>query len=67
MPTGSITYLATNPLPPEYGALELSVAEPWSAVDSLAIGKLLAFQLSFDQSLSAIENTIRIGTYQACR
>jgi penicillin G amidase len=58
-------YLATNPLPPEYGALELSAAEPWSAVDSLVIGKLLAFQLSFDQSLSAIENTIRIGTYQA--
>ena len=58
-------YLATNPLPPEYGALELSVAEPWSQVDSMVIGKLLAFQLSFDQSLSAIGNTIRIGTYQA--
>ncbi|MEE4638668.1 MAG: penicillin acylase family protein [Wenzhouxiangella sp.] len=58
-------YLATNPLPPEYGALELSAAEPWSSVDSLAIGKLLAFQLSFDQSLSAIGNTVRIGTYQA--
>ncbi len=58
-------YLATNPLPPEYEVLNLSVAEPWSQVDSLVIGKLLAFQLSFDQSLSAINNTIRIGTYQA--
>ncbi|NDY94506.1 penicillin acylase family protein [Wenzhouxiangella limi] len=58
-------WLATNPLPPEYGGLELSAAEPWSAVDSLVIGKLLAFQLSFDQSLSAIGNTVRIGTYQA--
>ena len=58
-------FLATNPLPPEYGALELSAAEPWSEVDSLVIGKLLAFQLSFDQSLSAIDNTIRIATYQA--
>ncbi|TVQ36912.1 MAG: penicillin acylase family protein [Wenzhouxiangella sp.] len=59
-------FLATNPLPPEYGAaLELTTAEPWSPVDSLVIGKLLAFQLSFDQSLSAIDNTIRIGTYQA--
>ncbi len=58
-------YLATNPLPPEYGALELTAVEPWSQVDSLVIGKLLAFQLSFDQSLSAIGNTIRIGTYQA--
>lgn len=58
-------YLATNPLPPEYGALELTMAEPWSSVDSLVIGKLLAFQLSFDSSLSDISNTIRIGTYQA--
>ncbi len=59
-------FLATNPLPPEYGAaLELTAAEPWSPVDSLVIGKLLAFQLSFDQSLSAINNTVRIGTYQA--
>ncbi|MEN1728097.1 MAG: penicillin acylase family protein [Pseudomonadota bacterium] len=58
-------YLANNPLPPEYGALELTMAEPWSSVDSLVIGKLLAFQLSFDQSLSDIGNTIRIGTYQA--
>jgi penicillin amidase len=58
-------YLANNALPPEYAALELSLAEPWSAVDSLVIGKLLAFQLSFDSSLSDIENTIRLGTYQA--
>lgn len=58
-------YLANNPLPPEYGGLELTTADPWSSVDSLVIGKLLAFQLSFDQSLSDISNTIRIGTYQA--
>ena len=58
-------YLASNQLPAEYGALELTRAEPWTPVDSLVIGKLLAFQLSFDQSLSAIGNTVRIGTYQA--
>ena len=58
-------FLQNNPLPPEYGALELSVVDAWTPVDSLAIGKLLAFQLSFDQSLSAIENTVRLGTYQA--
>jgi penicillin amidase len=58
-------FLATNALPPEYGALELTMAEPWSPVDSLVVGKLLAFQLSFDQSLSDIGNTIRVGTYQA--
>ena len=58
-------FLQNNPLPPEYGALELTQAEAWTPVDSLAIGKLLAFQLSFDQSLSAIDNTVRLGTYQA--
>ena len=58
-------YLENNSLPAEYGALELSMAEPWSSVDSLVIGKLLAFQLSFDSSLSDIGNTIRLGTYQA--
>ncbi len=58
-------YLATQPLPPEYTGLELSSAESWTPVDSLVIGKLLAFQLSFDQSLSAIGNTVRLGTYQA--
>jgi penicillin amidase len=41
-------WLQTNPLPPEYGALELTRAEPWSPVDSVVIGKALAFQLSFD-------------------
>ncbi len=41
-------WLRTNPLPPEYGALEITVADPWHPVDSIVIGKLLAFQLSFD-------------------
>ena len=45
---GVNTWLRNNPLPPEYGPLELTGAEPWSPVDSLVIGKLLAFQLSFD-------------------
>lgn len=55
-------YLANNPLPPEYGALELTRAAPWSPVDSLVIGKALAFQLSFDLDT---DFTIRAGTYQA--
>lgn len=55
-------WLATNPLPPEYAALELSSADPWTPVDSLVIAKGLAFQLSFDLD---IDNTIRLGTYQA--
>ncbi len=42
-----------NPLPPEYAALELTRASipEWTPVDSLAIAKGLAFQLSFDAEL----------------
>jgi len=54
-------YVRTHPLPPEYGALELSHFEPWSPVDSLAIGKVLAFQLSFDLD---IDYTLKLGAYQ---
>lgn len=53
---------ATDQLPPEYGALELSSVERWSPVDSLIIGKLLAFQLSFDSGV--VDRTIRLGAYQ---
>lgn len=53
-------WLSTHPLPPEYGALELTKAEPWSPVDSVVIGKALAFQLSFDLD---IDFTQRLGTY----
>lgn len=55
-------YVRNNPLPSEYGALELTKFEPWSPVDSLAIGKLLTFQLSFDLD---IDYTIRLGAYIA--
>ena len=41
--------LATGgPLPPEYGALKLTRVAPWTPVDTIVIGKLVAFQLSFD-------------------
>ncbi|MEM9531850.1 MAG: penicillin acylase family protein [Pseudomonadota bacterium] len=55
-------WLSTNPLPPEYAALELTEAEPWSPVDSLAFGKLLSFNLSAD--LEELDLTIALGTYQ---
>lgn len=55
-------YLQTNALPAEYGALELTNAEPWTALDSIVIAKALAFQLSFDLD---IDNTLRLGAYQA--
>lgn len=52
----------TATLPPEYGALDLTRATPWTPVDSIVVGKGLAFQLSFDLD---IDPTIRLGTYQA--
>ncbi len=54
-------WLQTNALPPEYGALMLTRAEPWSPVDSITVGKGLAFQLSFDLD---IQNTIDYGAYK---
>lgn len=54
-------YVRTNALPPEYGALELTRFEPWTPVDTLSIGKILAFQLSFDLD---IDFTLKIGAYQ---
>ncbi|MEM1080703.1 MAG: penicillin acylase family protein [Pseudomonadota bacterium] len=55
-------YLNNNPLPPEYQGLEITQAEAWSPVDSLVIGKLLAFQLSFDLEIG---DTLTLGAYQA--
>lgn len=47
---GVNAYLAAHPLPPEYAALELTAAgvQPWTVLDSLTVGKGLAFGLSFD-------------------
>ncbi len=48
-------FLATHPLPPEYTPLEISAAEPWSALDSVVMAKLLAFGLSFDLDIGFTE------------
>src|SRR2546425_5612902 len=53
---------AAHALPLEYGALKLTKFAPWSALDSAAIGKLLAFGLSFD--LDDISRTVALKTYQ---
>ncbi len=47
---GVNAWTASHPLPVEYGVLELTAFTPWSPVDSLAIGKLIAFtnSTSFD-------------------
>jgi penicillin amidase len=59
---GVNSFLRSNPLPPEYGALELTHAEPWTALDSAAVAKLLAFGLSFD--LSDIDLTVTLASYE---
>ena len=45
---GVNAYLASNPLPIEYGALEITEARPWTVVDSLAAAKGIAAGLSLD-------------------
>lgn len=45
---GVNAWVASHALPAEYAALRLSRFEPWTPLDSVAIGKLFAFQLSFD-------------------
>jgi penicillin amidase len=50
---GVNAWVSANPLPVEYGALELTVFEPWSAVDSLSVGKLIVFLQSFDDDTVA--------------
>jgi penicillin G amidase len=57
---GVNAFARTHPLPPEYAALELSRFEPWTPVDSVVIGKLVAFQLSFDLD---IDNTLQLEAY----
>jgi penicillin amidase len=61
---GVNAWLAANPLPSEYTALELTKAQvpSWTPLDSAAIIKLLAFGLSFD--LGDITNTQRLIAYQ---
>jgi len=61
---GVNAFLRDNPLPPEYTALELTKAAipAWTPVDSIVIGKLLAFQLSF--GLDDIDFTVRLAAYQ---
>jgi penicillin amidase len=58
---GVNAWVADHPLPPEYGALELTRFRPWTALDSVAVGKLQAFGLSFDLD---IEPTIALLGYQ---
>jgi penicillin amidase len=57
---GVNAWVASHPLPPEYGVLELTTFQPWDPVDSLVIAKLIAFGLSFDLD---VESTVVLQTY----
>jgi penicillin G amidase len=59
---GVNAWVARNPLPPQYAALEITRFEKWTALDGAAIGKALAFQLSFDLDDGA---TTAFETYRA--
>jgi penicillin amidase len=50
---GVNAWVSAHPLPPEYGALELTAFTPWSPLDSVAVGKLITFQQSFEDDTVA--------------
>lgn len=62
---GVNAFLDTNPLPPEYAALELTKAgvPRWTIDDSIAVAKLITFGLSFDSG--DLNNTTALGAYRA--
>jgi penicillin G amidase len=45
---GVNAFVAGHALPAEYAALELTRFEPWTPTDSVVVGKLISFSLSFD-------------------
>lgn len=59
---GVNAWLKDNDLPVEYAGLELTSIPRWTPLDSLAVAKLIAFQLSND--LQEIDWTVAIGTFQ---
>ena len=63
---GVNVWLARNPLPPEYAALELSKGErgSWTPVDSIAIFKHLTALISFTNFQAELENTGLLLGYQ---
>jgi penicillin G amidase len=59
---GVNAYASANPLPPEYGPLEISRFSPWTEVDSLTFLKFAEFT---SIALDDIDRTLRLTTYQA--
>ena len=50
---GVNAWAQAHALPIEYRALELTTFTPWSAVDSMAVGKLITWQQSFEDDTVA--------------
>jgi penicillin amidase len=59
---GVNAYTAHHPLPPEYTALHLMQVARWTPQDSLAVGKAISFELSFDNDIGA---TLQLQAYVA--
>jgi penicillin amidase len=60
---GVNAWIAAHALPPEYGALELTEFGPaWEPQDSIVVGKLLAFLLSFELDTA---RTVAVESYKA--
>ncbi|HEX6203862.1 MAG TPA: penicillin acylase family protein, partial [Thermoanaerobaculia bacterium] len=57
---GVNAWVASHPLPVEYGLLERTAFEPWTPTDSVVIAKAIAFSLSFDLD---VEATVAFATY----
>lgn len=50
---GVNAWVAAHPLPSEYAALKLTTFAPWTPVDTVVVGKAIAFGLSFDLDINA--------------
>jgi penicillin G amidase len=63
---GVNAFVAANPLPREYTALNLTSFRAWRPQDTVGIGKLIAFGLSFDLDIDLTLSYLRyVGTGQA--
>jgi penicillin amidase len=58
---GVNAWVAENPLPSDYAEVEVTEFEPWTLIDSLTVGKLIAFGLSFSLD---IDRTLSYLAYQ---
>lgn len=58
---GVNAYVAGHALPVQYAALELTRVAPWTPLDSVAIGKLFAAQLSLEVD---VDSTLALAAYQ---